>query len=387
MKSAMPYYGVRMPEVRKRVRARLRRRSGSTSAPPGRRPIRALYDEATHREERYAALALAAHRLLPRVGARAPAALGLYEHLIRDGRLVGPRRRDLASRRRRPARASRRGRRRRSATGRRRDDLWVRRSSIICQIGHKAETDLDLLTRRDRAQHRRPRLLHPQGDRLGAARGRRRRPAVGSTSSSSPIPDLSPLSVREATKHIGPPPPSAVEPFESDRGSLDSPPLVWRIDDRPDAGDVPEPRRSPAGRRPGLDRPARPLVGRRAAPTAILVISAHWEEAPLTVGATTTVPLTYDFWGFPQHYYEVHVRRTRAHPSSPTRSASCCHTPQHSVHDAPEPRPRPRRLRARWWRCSRTPTSRCCRSRCRPSTRWRCSRSAASCARCATRAC
>ena len=26
------------------------------------------------------------------------------------------------------------------------DDLWVRRSSIICQVGHKAETDLDLLT-------------------------------------------------------------------------------------------------------------------------------------------------------------------------------------------------------------------------------------------------
>jgi len=40
-------------------------------------------------------------------------------------------------------------------------------------------------------------------------------------------------------------------------------------------------------------------------PSAILVISAHWEEAPLTIGATTTVPLTYDFWGFPQRYYGV----------------------------------------------------------------------------------
>jgi 4,5-DOPA dioxygenase extradiol len=34
-------------------------------------------------------------------------------------------------------------------------------------------------------------------------------------------------------------------------------------------------------------------------------VSAHWEEAPLAIGATTTVPLTYDFWGFPEHYYEV----------------------------------------------------------------------------------
>ncbi|MGH3907283.1 MAG: dioxygenase family protein [Pseudonocardiaceae bacterium] len=40
-------------------------------------------------------------------------------------------------------------------------------------------------------------------------------------------------------------------------------------------------------------------------PEAILVVSAHWEEAPLAVGATSTVPLTYDFWGFPQHYYDV----------------------------------------------------------------------------------
>jgi 4,5-DOPA dioxygenase extradiol len=40
-------------------------------------------------------------------------------------------------------------------------------------------------------------------------------------------------------------------------------------------------------------------------PSSILVISAHWEEAPLTVGATTPVPLVYDFWGFPQRYYEV----------------------------------------------------------------------------------
>jgi 4,5-DOPA dioxygenase extradiol len=40
-------------------------------------------------------------------------------------------------------------------------------------------------------------------------------------------------------------------------------------------------------------------------PTAVLVVSAHWESAPLTLGATTTVPLTYDFWGFPQKYYRV----------------------------------------------------------------------------------
>ena len=40
-------------------------------------------------------------------------------------------------------------------------------------------------------------------------------------------------------------------------------------------------------------------------PKAILVVSAHWESAPLTIGATRTVPLYYDFGGFPQKYYEV----------------------------------------------------------------------------------
>ena len=35
------------------------------------------------------------------------------------------------------------------------------------------------------------------------------------------------------------------------------------------------------------------------------MVSAHWEEAPLALSATTPVPLVYDFWGFPQRYYDV----------------------------------------------------------------------------------
>jgi 4,5-DOPA dioxygenase extradiol len=40
-------------------------------------------------------------------------------------------------------------------------------------------------------------------------------------------------------------------------------------------------------------------------PASVLMVSAHWEAAPLALGATTTVPLVYDFWGFPEHYYQV----------------------------------------------------------------------------------
>lgn len=40
-------------------------------------------------------------------------------------------------------------------------------------------------------------------------------------------------------------------------------------------------------------------------PSSVLMVSAHWEDDPLTMAATTTVPLFHDFWGFPRHYYEV----------------------------------------------------------------------------------
>ena len=49
-------------------------------------------------------------------------------------------------------------------------------------------------------------------------------------------------------------------------------------------------------------------------PRAILMISAHWLVAPVTLGATTAgVPLVYDFYGFPQHFYET----TYAAPPAP----------------------------------------------------------------------
>jgi 4,5-DOPA dioxygenase extradiol len=53
-------------------------------------------------------------------------------------------------------------------------------------------------------------------------------------------------------------------------------------------------------------------------PTAILIVSAHWESAPLTIGATDTgVPLTYDFSGFPERFY----RATYPSPGAPRLAA------------------------------------------------------------------
>jgi 4,5-DOPA dioxygenase extradiol len=52
-------------------------------------------------------------------------------------------------------------------------------------------------------------------------------------------------------------------------------------------------------------------------PQSILMISAHWEERPTTLGATRTVPLVYDFYGFPEKYY----RTAYAAPGAPGLAA------------------------------------------------------------------
>jgi 4,5-DOPA dioxygenase extradiol len=53
-------------------------------------------------------------------------------------------------------------------------------------------------------------------------------------------------------------------------------------------------------------------------PRAILMVSAHWQAAPLTLGATRDgTPLVYDFYGFPERYY----RTTYPAPAAPELAA------------------------------------------------------------------
>lgn len=142
MKSSMPFHGVTAVPLRKLCRElydadRLPDEAAWRSA------VLELWDEATHREERYAALALCGHRhyrAFQHVGT-----LDLYRHLVVTGawwdfvdqiasRRVGPILRadfeEVA------------GIVRAWAVD---DDLWVRRTAILCQLGCKAETDVFLL--------------------------------------------------------------------------------------------------------------------------------------------------------------------------------------------------------------------------------------------------
>jgi 4,5-DOPA dioxygenase extradiol len=69
-------------------------------------------------------------------------------------------------------------------------------------------------------------------------------------------------------------------------------------------------------------------------PKSILVVSAHWEQAPIIVGATEPVPLVYDFYGFPERYYQT-VYPSPGAPELAMRVAQILspHTP---VYQAPD---------------------------------------------------
>jgi 4,5-DOPA dioxygenase extradiol len=70
-------------------------------------------------------------------------------------------------------------------------------------------------------------------------------------------------------------------------------------------------------------------------PKEILMVSAHWESAPLTLGATAdAVPLTYDFYGFPERYY----RMTYPSPGAPdlARRVAALMPDTEPVHEQPD---------------------------------------------------
>lgn len=142
MKSTMPFRGVKSPEMRAIVRP-LIREYPLTDAADWERTVRALYDEAAFREERYAALEVAGHRLY--LGFRGPEALGLYAHLIVTGAWW-----DLvdwtASLADETLRTHPEPVRPVIWSWAAADDLWLRRVAIISQLKAREATDLDLLT-------------------------------------------------------------------------------------------------------------------------------------------------------------------------------------------------------------------------------------------------
>jgi 4,5-DOPA dioxygenase extradiol len=52
-------------------------------------------------------------------------------------------------------------------------------------------------------------------------------------------------------------------------------------------------------------------------PLGIIMLSAHWEQKPVTLGATAPAPLVYDFSGFPARYYQTRYQS----PGAPALAA------------------------------------------------------------------
>jgi 3-methyladenine DNA glycosylase AlkD len=141
MKSAMPYLGVRVPEVRRLTRAAAGTRPFVTLADLE-RTVRTLWNHAAFREERYAATALCDTRSARAL--RTPRLLALYRDLIISGAWwdhvdeLAHRVGELLSGWPEVVRPEIEG-------WVRAEDHWLRRVSIICQLGFKRATDLDLL--------------------------------------------------------------------------------------------------------------------------------------------------------------------------------------------------------------------------------------------------
>jgi 4,5-DOPA dioxygenase extradiol len=70
-------------------------------------------------------------------------------------------------------------------------------------------------------------------------------------------------------------------------------------------------------------------------PKAIVVVSAHWEARPLSIGATRPLPLIYDFYGFPDRFYKLSYPSPGA-PEVAQRIRELCTAASIEHVDAPE---------------------------------------------------
>ena len=142
MKSEMRFWGVKTPELRKIGRA-VFRRYALQGFEEWRSTVLALWRTAGRREERHAAIDLSGFPAYKPL--RTMKALPVFEEMIVSGAwwdyvdaVASHRLRELVERY--PKTMARRMR-----IWSRCPDMWKRRSSMICQLGRKGDTDLELL--------------------------------------------------------------------------------------------------------------------------------------------------------------------------------------------------------------------------------------------------
>lgn len=141
MKSTMPYHGVHTPN-RRRMCKSLFREYALSDADVWRETVLHMWRKAKFREERYAAIELAADRRARDY--HTLDALPMFEHMIVDGAwwdYVD----ELAHRVGEILKREPRAMKKQMLGWSECEDLWKRRSAIICQLRFKDGTDLELL--------------------------------------------------------------------------------------------------------------------------------------------------------------------------------------------------------------------------------------------------
>jgi 3-methyladenine DNA glycosylase AlkD len=142
MKSTMPYFGIQTPELRG-ICSRLFAAHPIKGVEEWRDTCLWIWREAQFREERYAAIGLTGFWLYREF--QTLKTLAMYEEMIVTGAwwdFVD----SIASNRLGALLRSYPGRMRKTMLKWSRcGDMWKRRSAIICQLGFKGDTDLDLL--------------------------------------------------------------------------------------------------------------------------------------------------------------------------------------------------------------------------------------------------
>jgi 3-methyladenine DNA glycosylase AlkD len=198
MKSAMPFLGVPTPARTAALRPVLAAHP-LTDPATWRGTVRTLFQEATYREERYAALAVA-RRYPAHLTAEPDRSLDLLDEIVVTGawwdlvddtaiRLVGP----LLLRH--PATVRPVVRRWAGDA-----DRWRRRTAVICQIGAKERTDTALLAEAIEANLADPDFFLRKG--IGWALRQHARLDPDWVRAFAATHELSPLSRREALKHL-----------------------------------------------------------------------------------------------------------------------------------------------------------------------------------------
>jgi 3-methyladenine DNA glycosylase AlkD len=192
MKSAMPFLGVTVPMARQ-----VGRRVGMimTDGSAVRQAAGLLWDEAGYREERYAAMALLGLRAVRGDRANVP----VIEHMVRTGQWwditdeLAHRMADLHDAHPRPTAAL-------VLDWCRDENLWIRRIAILSQLGRRDRVDPEVL-----AGTIEPNLADPEifiRKAIGWALREYARVAPDWVRAYVAAHDLSPLSRREALKHL-----------------------------------------------------------------------------------------------------------------------------------------------------------------------------------------